>query len=376
MPNLKDTSINSFHGHYLYDQILASDHLFVKLVGAVDWSVFTRKLMKLYKGGGEYGPPPYDPALILRMLLVSYLYNISERATEEFVRYFIPAKYFVGLGVDELPPDHSTLTVFKERLLKHSGQKAVEAIFNEIIRQAKSKGVQFGDIQAIDSTHSWADVNPDKDRQRKNKQNKPPRDPDASWGTKRVKKVKDSKGKTQLIPERFHGYKIHASMNHQADLITSLVVTTGAVHDGHYLKPLINKDLKKKIPLSKVTADKGYDDGDLVCFLEERNILPAIALRKTRTAKKWQELKEDLDYQQALKKRPQIERLFGEAKKHHGLASCRYLGKQKLAIQAYFTFMAMNLKRMVKHHSTNQPFPSTLPPRYQLALSALPRPPS
>ena len=58
MINLKPTSINSFHGGFLYDQVVDENHFFVKLTAAIDWAAFTRKLMKLYKGGGEYGPPP------------------------------------------------------------------------------------------------------------------------------------------------------------------------------------------------------------------------------------------------------------------------------------------------------------------------------
>lgn len=355
MINLKPTSINSFHGSFLYDQVVDEHHFFVKLAAAIDWAAFTRKLMKLYKGGGEYGPPPYDPALILRMLLVSYLYHISERQTEEFVRYFLPAKYFVGLGVDQLPPDHSSLTVFKDRLLAHSGQKAVEALFNEIIRQAKQRHIRFGSLQIIDSTHVSAYVNPGKDDKRRETQGKPPRDPDSAWGTKRVKPVKDKDGKTRQIPETFFGYKIHASVNHQTDLVTSLMITDGSAYDGALLSPLVNKDLGKGLMIDAVTADKGYDDGDLICFLEDKDILPAINLKKTRTAPKWQDLRANPDYQNALNKRKQIERLFGEAKLHHGLNRCRYLTKQRTAIQAYLTFMVMNLKRLVKHVSQSPP---------------------
>lgn len=355
MINLKPTSINSFHGSFLYDQVVDSKHFFVKLTSAIDWSVFTRKLMKLYKGGGEYGPPPYDPALILRMLLVSYLYHISERQTEEFVRYFLPAKYFVGLGVDQLPPDHSSLTVFKERLLKYSGQKAVESLFDEIISQAKKRHIRFGSLQIIDSTHAAADVNPGKDDQRRETQAKPPRDPDAAWGTKRIKKIKDKDGKTRNIPETFYGYKIHASFNPESDMITSLRITDGSAYDGYSLKPLVNKDLGKGLSVNAVAADRGYDDGDLIYFLEEKDILPAIVLKKTRIAPKWRRLKDNPDYQAAVKRRSQIERLFGEAKLHHGLNRCRYLTEQRAAIQAYFTFMVMNLKRLVKHVSQSPP---------------------
>jgi len=43
-----------------------------------------------------------------------------------------------------------------------------------------------------------------------------------------------------------------------------------------------------------------------------------------------------------------VERKFGEAKKWHGFARCRYVEFVRHAIQSYFTFMALNLKRLVK----------------------------
>ena len=39
---------------------------------------------------------------------------------------------------------------------------------------------------------------------------------------------------------------------------------------------------------------------------------------------------------------------FGEAKKWHGFGRCRYSGFIRHAIQSYLTFMALNLKRLVK----------------------------
>lgn len=45
------------------------------------------------------------------MLVLSYLYKLSERQTEGFVGDSLAARYFVGLGVEEAVPDHSTLRV-------------------------------------------------------------------------------------------------------------------------------------------------------------------------------------------------------------------------------------------------------------------------
>jgi transposase, IS5 family len=107
-----ETGKNSFYGEYLYDQVVPQDHFLRKLRQIIEWNRFTRKLIKLYKGEGVVGRPPFDPALVLKVELIAYLYNLSERQVEVYINENLPAKFFVGLAVDQRAPDHSTLTVF------------------------------------------------------------------------------------------------------------------------------------------------------------------------------------------------------------------------------------------------------------------------
>ena len=116
----------------------------------------------------------------------------------------------------------------------------------------------------------------------------------------------------------------------------------------------MEKDRRKGIVPGTLAADKGYDDGENHYYLQEQGINSAIRLKKNRTGKKddkkegWVKLKENPAYQEGLKERYKIERKFGEAKKWHGFGRCRYTGFIRHAIQSYLTFMALNLKRLVK----------------------------
>ena len=60
------------------------------------------------------------------------------------------------------------------------------------------------------------------------------------------------------------------------------------------------------------------------------------------------ELKQSQQYEEGLRERYKVERKFGEARKWHGFRQCRYVGFIRHAIQTYLTFMALNLKRLVK----------------------------
>jgi len=88
--------------------------------------------------------------------------------------------------------------------------------------------------------------------------------------------------------------------------------------------------------------------------LNQKGVNSAIRLKSYRTQKKdenkegWVKLKESFEYQEGLKERYKVERKFGEAKKCRGFARCRYVGFVRHTIQSYLTFMALNLKRLVK----------------------------
>ena len=348
-----ETGSNSFYGEYLYEQVVPQSHFLRKLKQTIDWGRFTRKLIKLYKGEGVVGRPPFDPAQVLRIELIAYLYKLSERQVEVYINENLPAKYFVGLAVDQKAPDHSTLTVFRERLIERGKQKIFEEMLEEIVQMALQRGIQFGSIQIVDSVHSVADVNTDKDRKRQGK-GKGRHDPDAQWGVKHTRKVKNEAGQEEEQKEYFYGYKAHASLNAENGLITSLEVTSGEAYDGHHFHGLVDHDLKQKLPVDTYAGDKGYDDGDNHYHLELRGLHSAIRLKTTRTEKKddnkqiWLDLVKTPQYRKGLKERYKIERKFGEAKQGHALGRCRYVGKARFAVQAFFTAIMLNLKRMVK----------------------------
>jgi transposase len=171
------------------------NHL-LRQLNQVDWERFTRRLLRLYKGGEVVGRPPFEPAMVLKMELLAYLYQLTERRVEVYVNEKMLAKYFVGLDADQSAPDQSTLTVFRQRWAKRGRQKVFEESLQEIVQVAMQSGIRFGAIQIVDSVNSIANVNTDKDQHRQGK-GKGPRDPDARWGVKHNRNVKNEAGKEE-----------------------------------------------------------------------------------------------------------------------------------------------------------------------------------
>jgi len=63
--------MNSLSGSFLYEQKVSKDHFLRKLDEVIDRDRFTTKLLLYYKGKGEIGQAPYNPTIVLKILLLS-----------------------------------------------------------------------------------------------------------------------------------------------------------------------------------------------------------------------------------------------------------------------------------------------------------------
>lgn len=350
----RQTDVNSFFGSFIYDRVIPANHFLRRLREIIDWEAVTTGFVDAYKGGAEYGPPPYPPSVIVRMLVLSRLYNLSERQTEETVNFNLAAKFFVGLEVDQPAPDHSTLSVFKRRLTENwRTAKAFEGLFEQIVRLARAKGIKFGQLQVVDSTHSVADVDVSEDEKRQ-KEGKEPRDSDARWGAKGKVRVQRADGEVEVRTKYFYGHKQHISLNAETGIVTSAVHTSGEAPDGKQLEELVRKDEEVGVEAQVYAGDKGYDDGDNHEMLESRGKKSALRLNRYRTHKKdrnkekWVRMAGSAEYQLGQRERYKVEQKIAEGKRYHGMGRCRYIGLVRYAIQGYLTLMVLNLKRIVK----------------------------
>ncbi len=184
------TSNNDFLGRFSHEAVVPADHFLVKLRDLIDWEACTTRFVALYPGKAERGRPPYHPELIVKCLLLAYMYNLSERSVEEFCRYNALGRLFLDVSWTDPIPDHSTLALFRSRIetapeakkpeSKRDRDKRIEAqyraLFQDILTQAGRLGIQWGRIQAVDAVHTVANVNNEKDRIRQ-ANSQPPADP-------------------------------------------------------------------------------------------------------------------------------------------------------------------------------------------------------
>jgi IS5 family transposase len=92
---------------------------------------------------------------MLRLCLLQYIYGDSDREVEENARDKLAYKYFLGLAVDEEPPDFTTVSYFRAVRL---GEEKFRQVFENIVQQCIEKGLVKGKRQIVDSTHIVADI--------------------------------------------------------------------------------------------------------------------------------------------------------------------------------------------------------------------------
>src|ERR1700755_1037507 len=106
---------------------------------------------KLKDSYSDTGRPSIDPELLLRMLLIGYLYGVtSERKLVEELRMHLAWRWFTGLGFDQEIPHHSTFS--KNRHGRFQESKLFEELFEQIVRQCVEVGLVQGTHLSVDGS--------------------------------------------------------------------------------------------------------------------------------------------------------------------------------------------------------------------------------
>jgi len=136
------------------EEMIPENHLLRLVDKHIDLGFIRAKVKHLYSHTGR---PSVDPEILLRMLLIGYLYGItSERRLCEEVKMHIGYRWFVGLNLEDKVPDHSTFS--KNRHERFSESDVFQRVFDEIINQCMAKGLLTGKHLTVDSTYIKANA--------------------------------------------------------------------------------------------------------------------------------------------------------------------------------------------------------------------------
>jgi transposase len=136
-----------FYYFRLEDQI-PEGHLLRLIDRHVSFDFVRAQLKDSYS---DTGRPSIDPELLLRILLIGYLYGItSERKLVEELRMHLAWRWFTGLGFDQELPHHSTFS--KNRHGRFAESQVFAQLFEEIVKQCVAVGLVQGEHLSVDGS--------------------------------------------------------------------------------------------------------------------------------------------------------------------------------------------------------------------------------
>src|SRR5271163_1613311 len=142
-----DRSEALFYYFRLEDQV-SENHLLRLIDKHISFEFVRQQLKDSYS---ETGRPSIDPELLLRIVLIGYLYGItSERKLVEEMRMHLAWRWFTGLGFDQEIPHHSTFS--KNRHGRFQESKLFEQLFERIVAQCLEVGLVRGDKLSVDGS--------------------------------------------------------------------------------------------------------------------------------------------------------------------------------------------------------------------------------
>lgn len=131
------------------EDLMPKEHFLRDLDALVDFSFIYEKVESLYSNTGR---PSIDPVVLVKMLLIGYLYGIdSERKLEQEICVNIAYRWFLGMELGDNVPDHSTISQLRRR--KFSGTTVFQDIFDEVVKKCMDAGLVSGKLLLTDSTH-------------------------------------------------------------------------------------------------------------------------------------------------------------------------------------------------------------------------------
>ncbi len=312
----RPTSEQSFVAVLLPDR-MGRDERLERIDAAIDW----RQLAKVVDGvyAAPTGRPSYPPVVMVKVLLLQQWYDASDEGMEEALWDRVSFKRFVGLGMEDEVPDHSTISRFRKEVTDRGlGRR----LFKELTRQLDKKGLVVKKGTLLDATIVEAQARRPSSREQPG--GRSGTDPDARFTRKR--------GKSH------YGYKAHIGMDAGSGLIREAVFTPANVNDTEVADSLVSGDEEA------VYADKAYGSKQRSAWLKSIKIKDRIMRRADKHHPVLPPVEQRRNALIARLRAP-VEQVFGTLKRTYGYRRVRYVGLERNATELFFKCMAYNLRR-------------------------------
>src|SRR3974390_3652228 len=143
-----------FYSFRLEDAV-PEDHPVREVAAVLDLSWVHAELAPFYP---TMGRPSIDPELMIRMLIIGYVFAIrAERALCSEVRVNLAYRWFCGLSIEDKIPDHSAFSRARNERFCDSG--IFRSVFERVVGACIKAGLVGGEGFAVDASLIVADAN-------------------------------------------------------------------------------------------------------------------------------------------------------------------------------------------------------------------------
>lgn len=318
------------------------------------------------------GRPSIPPEMLLKALLLQALYSIrSEEQLMEQIGVNLMYRWFLDLPPEQEEWDPTAFTRMRERF---ESQGLLRSFFDRIVEGAYLDGLASEDhfsvdgtliqsyasmksLRPIESTHQKvSDGSDDGDpgnptvnfrgEQRGNATHRSLTDPEARLAKKR--------GQASLL-----AHSVHALMENRHGLLVDVSVAeaNGTAERAQALRMLERSRERHRLTPRSVGADGGYAAGEFLCAIEERGVLPHVAIAEgpirgndpgAQARRRARERMQSEGYLSSQRVRKRIEEIFGWSKQIGGLRRSRHVGRPKIGQNALIIGAAYNLLRLAR----------------------------
>ena len=307
-----------------------------------------------YGDGTKGGRPPYDPVVMLKVLILAAQNNVSDARMEYLIRDRLSWLRFLGFDLGAPTPDANTIRLFREKLTEAG---ALEALFADFDRQLRERGYLAMGGQIVDATLVAApkqrNTQAEKDAIKAGKTaaeiwpEEPARaaqkDTDARWTLKFAKAKPTADGKPGIdiaIPS--FGYKSSISICRTFGFIRKGKTTDAARFDGRMLRDVVTRDNTA----SDVWADTAYRSQTNEKWLKRQGRISRIHRKKPRGKPMPERTAKANAAKSAVRAR--VEHVFAHQKDKMGLF-IRTIGIRRAEAKITLANLTYNMNRLIFH---------------------------
>ena len=140
---------------FCLDEAVPADHRAREIAAVLDLSWVHAELAPHYS---HLGRPSIDPVLMIRMLILGYVFAIrSERLLCREVQVNLAYRWFCGLSIEDKIPDHSAFSRARNERFRDSD--IFRRVFERVVDACIAAGLVGGEGFAVDASLMVADAN-------------------------------------------------------------------------------------------------------------------------------------------------------------------------------------------------------------------------